>query len=66
MTGIRVRLDAVTPLVQRWVSPRTGRAYEVPPAQGVRGARAGERGVVVLRDGRLHVQRGTGDDPEED
>ena len=56
-TGIEVRCELATPDMQRWVSPKTGRAFEVRPAQGVPGAEPGDPGVVVIRGGSVTVER---------
>ena len=48
-TPIEVVCTTVTPERQEWVSVKTGRLYDVLSANGLAGARPGDRGRVTLR-----------------
>ncbi len=47
-TPIEVVCKTVTPQRQEWVSVKTGRLYDVLSANGLAGARPGDRGRVTL------------------
>ncbi len=47
-TSIEVVCKTVTPVRQEWVSLKTGRLYDVLSANGLAGARPGDRGRVTL------------------